>query len=208
MELLEYQCFKDLSKEETEKLQNSAKKIILPSNYILYYVGDICQDVLFLKSGSVRIYIQANEISCEEMTLYELKKGSQCIVNLFSTISGQKTIANAITQTAIEGWLVPKETINYLINNSESFRDFKMTSVNKRITALIALLANIKFSNIEQQLLNWLYVQGLDKIKITHDKIASIIGVTRETVSRNLKKLEHQGLIKLNRGSIIITDNF
>jgi CRP/FNR family transcriptional regulator len=142
------------------------------------------------------------------MTLYELKKGSQCIVNLFSTISGQRTIANAITQTAIEGWLVPKETINYLINNSESFRDFKMTSVNKRITALIALLANIKFSNIEQQLLNWLYVQGLDKIKITHDKIASIIGVTRETVSRNLKKLEHQGLIKLNRGSIIITDNF
>ncbi|WP_428023214.1 Crp/Fnr family transcriptional regulator [Arcobacter sp.] len=208
MELLEYHCFKDLSNEEIEKLQNSAKKIILPSDYILYYKGDICEDVLFLKSGTVRIYIQPNELSCEEMTLYELNKGSQCVVNLFSTISGQKTIANAITQTAIEGWLVPKETINYLINNSPSFREFKMTSVNKRITALISLLADIKFSNIEQQLLNWLYVQGLDKIKITHDKIASIIGVTRETVSRNLKKLEHQGLIKLNRGFIVISDNY
>jgi len=205
MELLDYHCFKDLSQEEKKIVEKEAKKIILPSDYILYYEEDICDEVLFLKSGSVRIYIQPKELSCDEMTLYELKEGSQCVVNLFSTISNQKALANAITITPIEGWLIPKETIVWLINNSASFREFKLDIVSKRVTALVNLLSDIKFSNIEQQLLNWLYVQGLDRIKITHENIACIIGVTRETVSRNLKKLEQKGYVRLGRGIISIS---
>jgi len=205
MELLEYHCFKQLSKTQQEKINNSAKSVILPSQKILYYTGDICDEVLFLKSGVVRIYIQPKEIGYEEMTLYEINSGSQCIVNLFSTISSSPTLATAQSITPIEGWLVPKDTIMWLINSSESFREFKMDIFGRRLNSLIDLLSDVKFSSIEQQLLNWLYVQGLDTIKVTHDKIASIIGVTRETVSRNLKKLEQKGYIRLGRGMIAIT---
>ena len=206
MELLEYHCFTGLDKQEQLKIINESKKVILPSEQILYYTGDICQDVLFLKSGVVKVYIQPKEIGYEEMTLYELHSGSQCIVNLFSTISQSKTLATAQTVTPIEGWLLPKDTILWLINNSQTFREFKMEMFGRRLNALIDLLSDIKFSSIEQQLLNWLYVQGRDTIKITHDKIASIIGVTRETVSRNLKKLEQKGYIRLGRGMIALSN--
>ena len=204
MELLDYHCFNNLTETEKEKVLNSAKKVMLPSEQILYYTGDVCEDVLFLKSGTVKVYIQPKEIGSEEMTLYELQKGSQCVVNLFSTISSSPTLATAQTITPIEGWLVSKDTITWLIHNSDSFREFKMDIVGKRMSSLINILSEVKFSNIEQQLLNWLYVQGLNSIKITHDKIASTIGVTRETISRNLKKLEQKGHIKLSRGMISI----
>lgn len=202
MELLDYHCFKNIHENEKVKILTDAKHVVLPSEQILYYTGDTCQDVLFLKSGIVRVYIQPKEIGSEEMTLYEVHSGSQCVVNLFSTISQNQTLATAQTLTPIEGWLLPKETIMWLINNSESFREFKIEMFGRRLNSLIELLSGVKFSSIEQQLLNWLYVQGLDTIKITHEKIASIIGVTRETVSRNLKKLEQQGYIKLGRGVI------
>lgn len=205
MELLDYHCFKEISEKEKLKILTDAKSIVLPSKHILYYIGDTCQHVLFLKSGVVRVYIQPKEIGSEEMTLYEVNPGSQCVVNLFSTISQNQTLATAETITPIEGWLLPKETVLWLINNSESFREFKMQMFGKRLNSLITLLSDVKFSSIEQRLLNWLYVQGLDTIKITHDKIASIIGVTRETVSRNLKKLEQQGYVKLGRGIISIS---
>lgn len=205
MELLDYHCFSGLCKEDQIKIQNEAKKVILPSEQILYYTGDVCDEVLFLKSGVVKVYIQPKEIGAEEMTLYEVTSGSQCIVNLFSAISSQSTLATAASITPIEGWLVPRDTIIWLINNSESFREFKMQMFGKRLNALIDLLSDVKFSSIEQRLLNWLYVQGIDTIKITHEKIANIIGVTRETVSRNLKKLEQQGYIKLSRGKIAIS---
>ncbi len=204
MELLDYHCFKGLEKEDQEKIVKNAKKVMLPSEQILYYIGDRCEDVLFLKSGTVKVFIQPKEIGAEEMTLYEVNSGSQCIVNLFSTISGSETLASAKTVTPIEGWLIPKDTIMWLINTSPSFREFKMDMFGRRLNSLIELLSDVKFTTIEQRLLNWLYVQGLDSIKITHDKIASIIGVTRETVSRNLKKLEQQGYIKLGRGVIAL----
>jgi CRP/FNR family transcriptional regulator, anaerobic regulatory protein len=204
MELLDYHCFKGLEIQEQQKIFQNAKEVILPSKKILYYTGDVCEDVLFLKSGIVRVYIQPKEIGSELMTLYEVTAGSQCIVNLFSTISSSSTLATAESITPIEGWLIPRETIIWLINNSVSFREFKMEIFGRRLNSLIDLLSDIKFSSIEQRLLNWLYVQGLDTIKITHDKIASIIGVTRETVSRNLKKLEQQGYIKLGRGMIAL----
>jgi len=202
MELLDYHCFEGLNDMEKEKIVQSAKSIILPSEQILYYSGDICKDVLFLKSGTVKIYIQPSEIGAEEMTLYEVNSGSQCIVNLFSTISSTPTLATAQSVTPIEGWLVPKDTIMWLINTSLVFREFKMDIFGRRLNSLISLLGDVKFTTIEQRLLNWLYVQGLDTIKVTHEKIASVIGVTRETVSRNLKKLEQQGYIKLGRGVI------
>ena len=205
MELLDYHCFNGLNEQEQNKVMQNARSVIIPSDYILYYTGDICNDVLFLKSGSVKVYIQPNEIGVEEMTLYELNSGSQCIVNLFSTISSSATLATAQTITPIEGWLIPKETVLWLINTSPSFREFKMDIFGKRLNSLIALISDVKFTTIEQRLLNWLYVQGRDSIKITHDKIALIIGVTRETVSRNLKKLEQQGYIKLGRGVIALT---
>jgi CRP/FNR family transcriptional regulator len=205
MELLNYHCFQDLNDEDKQRITQEAQKVILPSEYILYYAGDICDEVLFLKSGTVKIYIQPKELSYEEMTLYELQSGSQCAVNLFSTLSNAPTLANAITITPIEGWLLPKDTLFWLIENSSSFRQYKMQHINQRINALIQLLSDVKFTNIEQQLLNWLYVQGLDSIKITHESIANIIGVTRETVSRNLKKLEQKGYVHLNRGMISLT---
>ena len=106
MELLDYHCFNNLSKTEKEKVLNSAKKVMLPSEQILYYTGDICEDVLFLKSGTVKVYIQPKEIGSEEMTLYELQKGSQCVVNLFSTILSAPTI------TLIEGMISTKKDYN------------------------------------------------------------------------------------------------
>lgn len=204
MELLDYHCFENLNNEQKHKIVKDAKSIILPSEQILYYTGDICKDVLFLKSGTVKIYIQPSEIGAEEMTLYEVNSGSQCIVNLFSAISSTATLATAKSVTPIEGWLIPKETISWLINTSPSFREFKMDIFGRRLNSLINLLGDVKFTTIEQRLLNWLYVQGLDTIKTTHENIATIIGVTRETVSRNLKKLEQQGYIKLGRGVIAL----
>lgn len=204
MDILEYHCFKDLSDEEKGKVKEEAKEVFLPSEKILYYTGDICDDLLFLKNGSVRVYIQPPEIGSEEMTLYELKKGSQCVVNLFSAITDSPTLATAETLTPCEGWLLSKESLKWLIDNSKSFRDFKIEICGNRLNALLSLISSIKFSNIEQQLLNWIYVQGHEKILITHEQIASAIGVKRETISRNLKKLENKGYIRLGRGEIAL----
>ena len=204
MHLLEYEFFKDLSKEEQQSILEASKPISLPIGSMLYYEGDICKEILFLKQGKVKVYLSAQSISSGEITLYYISAGEQCLVNTFSTVTANEALASAVVDESIEGWLVPRENILWLINNSQSYRNFKIDLCGRRLSILMDLIKSIKFDQLDQRLLNWLYVQGKDSIKITHDKIASILGVSREAVSRNLKKLETSGNISLSRGEIAI----
>jgi len=204
MQLLEYEFFKELGAQEQQIIEAASKPVALPIGTILYYEGDVCGDILFLKRGKVKVYLSPESVGAGEMTLYYIAPGEQCLVNTFSTVTAGKALASAVVDESIEGWLVPREQILWLINHSESYRNFKIELCGKRIAILMNLIKSIKFDQLDQRLLNWLYVQGKDTLHITHDKIASILGVSREAVSRNLKKLEASGSISLSRGKISI----
>lgn len=47
-----------LEKEALTFLEENAKAISIPKNNILFYQGDICESVLLLTKGEVRLYIQ------------------------------------------------------------------------------------------------------------------------------------------------------
>jgi len=204
MDLFDYEFFNELDTQAKDKILQSSKYISLPIGSQLYYEGDINQDILFLKHGKVKVYITPNNVGTGEVTLYYISAGEQCLVNTFSTITQTKTMASAIVDESIEGWLIPKESILWLINNSQSYRDFKIELCGERLHVVMDLIKSIKFDQLDQRLLNWLYVQGKNSIKITHEKIATILGVSREAISRNLKKLEQDGSLKLSRGCITI----
>ena len=204
MDLFEYEFFNDIKAEDRERIEQSSKYISLPIGSQLYYEGDVNQDILFLKHGKVKVYITPENIGKGEITLYYISAGEQCLVNTFSTVTQTPTLASAVVDESIEGWLIPKESILWLINNSQSYRDFKIELCGERLGIVMDLIKSIKFDQLDQRLLNWLYVQGKNTIKITHEKIANILGVSREAISRNLKKLEKSGNIKLSRGSITL----
>ncbi|QFR49930.1 Crp/Fnr family transcriptional regulator [Sulfurimonas lithotrophica] len=204
MDLFEYEFFNDIKAEDRERIEQSSKYISLPIGSQLYYEGDVNQDILFLKHGKVKVYITPENIGKGEITLYYISAGEQCLVNTFSTVTQTPTLASAVVDESIEGWLIPKDNILWLINNSQNYRDFKIELCGERLGIVMDLIKSIKFDQLDQRLLNWLYVQGKNTIKITHEKIANILGVSREAISRNLKKLEKSGNIKLSRGYITL----
>lgn len=204
MDLFEYEFFQDLTEEEKSKIKDSSKTITLPIGSPLYFEGDVNQDILFLKKGKVKVYITPETVSSSEVTLYYISAGEQCLVNTFSTVTQNKALASAVADESIEGWLIPRESILWLINNSQSYREFKIDLCGQRLQHLLDLIKSIQFNQLDQRLLNWLYAQGKETIRITHEKIAMILGVSREAISRNLKKLEKSGNLKLSRGYITL----
>jgi len=48
-------------------------------------------------------------------------------------------------------------------------------------------------------------IAGSDVLNLTHQEIAEDLGLARETVSRILKKLEHEKVIQLSRGRISLS---
>ncbi|PHR54279.1 MAG: Crp/Fnr family transcriptional regulator [Arcobacter sp.] len=189
-----------LNKEQKTYLIDNLKPINIPSGNILFYQGDICHDILLLTSGEVRLYIQAE--ATDEITLYTLKVGEQCIINTASTLSNTQAISSAITQTDITGYLLNEEVVKKLMHQNDDYQKYIFSLYTIRMGSLATLIEDIKFRRLDERILKWLQAQGTSNIIIKHEELANILGSSRVVISRTLKELEHKQKVKLSRGSI------
>lgn len=200
MDLSAYPFSAELEEEAILFLQNHAKPITVPKGNILFYQGDTCDNVLLLIKGEVRLFMQPD--TTEEITLYTLHAGEQCIVNTASTLSQTEAIATAETVTDIEGYLIDVASLKKLTHLSDVYQSFVFSLYNMRMGALAELVNDVKFKTLDQRILKWLQTQEQPTVQTTHEQLANIMGTTRVVVSRVLKGMEHKGQIKLHRGAI------
>jgi CRP-like cAMP-binding protein len=89
-----------------------------------------------------------------------------------------------------------------------------MRGVLRFVEALMAQKAQAvlcsRHHTLEQQLCRWLLL-SLDRVQtqelaVTHDLVAAMLGVRRESVTETVHKLEHRGLILGRRGHIEVLD--
>ena len=195
-----YDFYKNLKEEDKKYLFDNSKYIELPKNFTLFYQGDICNDILLLKEGTVQLmmYGSINEL----ISLYEIQKGEQCIINTSSTLSNTTTIATAQTKTAIKGWLIPSAIVKELMIKSPTYQEYIFSLFSIKFSALTTLIEDIKFKKLDTRILESLKMKNEKIISITHEELANDLGTSRVVISRVLKDLENKNLIKLHRKKI------
>jgi CRP/FNR family transcriptional regulator len=189
-----------LESEALSFLEKHAKPVSVQKNSILFYQGDICDSVLLLTKGEVRLYIQDEGV--ESIDLYTLKAGEQCIVNTASTLSQTDAIATAESITDIEGYIMDEKHIKKLSSISSVYQNYIFSLYIIRMTDLASLINDIKFKKLDKRVLEWLEKHNKSTVKTTHEEIANSLGNNRVVISRTLKELERRGKVKLHRGSI------
>jgi CRP/FNR family transcriptional regulator len=189
-----------LEEEALTFLEEHAKPVSIPKNNILFYQGDVCDSVLLLTKGEVRLYIQDEGV--ESIDLYTLKEGEQCIVNTASSISNTNAIASAESITDIEGYLLDTPSIKKLAALSPVYQSYMFSLYTIRMADLAMLINDIKFKKLDVRVLEWLQKHNESNIKITHEEVANSLGSSRVVISRTLKELERKGKVLLHRGSI------
>ncbi len=200
MNLEKFPFYEELDDKAKQFLQMSLKAVSVPKGSILFFQGDVCDGILFLTSGEVRLYMQSEE--ADEITLYHLSPGEQCIVNTASTLSQTEAIASAVTLTDIEGYILDMYSVKELAHNSLAYQNFLFSIYTLRMGDLAQLVNDIKFKNLDQRVMDWLQAKESKEIKTTHEAIANDLGSSREVISKVLKSLENDGIIELGRGFI------
>lgn len=200
MDLQNYDFLNTLDQDTLTYLEKHLQPISLPKDYLLFYQGDICEHILLLTSGKVRLYTQANGV--EELTLYTLQAGEQCIVNTASLLSKTAAIATAQTTTPIEGYLLSAKSVEKLSNISPAYQRYLFSLYQLRFSDLTNLINDLKFKRLDERILEWLKNQNTLQIETTHENIAIQLSTSRVVVSRVLKELEQHKKVKLHRGKI------
>jgi len=200
MQLSTYPFLEQLEPEALQFLNSHIKPINIPKGTLLFYQGDICDNILWLTSGEVRLYTQSDSI--EEVTLYTLKAGEQCIVNTASLLSQTDAVASAETMTEIEGYLIDVESVKTLSKMSDVYQNYLFSLYQLRFEELTGLINDIKFKRLDTRIIEWLQKQPSNMIEITHEQLATELGSSRVVISRLLKEMEQNGTLILHRGKI------
>ena len=79
-----------------------------------------------------------------------------------------------------------------------------------RFSEVMWLLEQILWKRFDHRLAGFLLeesvLEGTDVLKITHETISNHLGNPREVVTRMLRYFQSEGLVKLTRGTVEITD--
>jgi len=192
--------FEDLSNEAQTLLLSHAKEVKMPKDMELFAQGDQCKEILFLVDGSVRVY-RLHE-SGQEITLYFLENGEQCNVNLNSAFTNTPAIGTAVCESEVEGYLLPADVVKTIYAAEAPYQQFVFSLFARRLEGMAGLIEDVRFKKLDHRLLDWLHEQESSEIIITHEKLASHLGTSREVISRLLKEFEHNGIVLLHRGRI------
>lgn len=171
---------------------------------MLIDIGDTITHMPLVVSGSVKIMTEDEEEN--ELLLYYLELGDTCAVTMNCCTKRSKSSVRAQTETPSEIIFVPVEKIDEWMVKYKSWRTYVIDSYNGRLNEMLAALDNIVFKSMEQRIKKYVvdkaWVTKSEEIKISHADIANDLHTSRVVVSRIMKKLEREGIIKQSRGSI------
>ena len=194
----------DMKQNDRAKIILSSRILSLKKNSIFFNSHEL-DGLLFLKSGKLRFFLSS--LDARELPLYYLNNMEIEFFENFNdkTISTILDIAFIVEKNS-EILLIPYSVLNLFRDKYSIMEKFLHNLTREKFSKSLLSLQNILLKPLKERLLNFLYSLNKTEISLTHEEIAKNLGSSREVISRNLKILEKENFLKINRKKIIILD--
>ena len=168
--------------------------------------GDYIRSVPLVVKGLIKV-MRENEDG-KEVLLYHLSAGYTCAASFSCCMVRKRSEIKVICDDDSIIYSIPLSTADRWMSQFPIWRNFIFTMYDNRMFALIDTIDKLAFSQLDEKLMHYLdelvVHKGSNKIKVSHAEVANDLNVSREAVSRLLKKLESQEKVKLDRGLITL----
>ena len=194
----------DMKQNDRAKIILSSRILSLKKNSIFFNSHEL-DGLLFLKSGKLRFFLSS--LDARELPLYYLNNMEVEFFENFNdkTISTILDIAFIVEKNS-EILLIPYSVLNLFRDKYSIMEKFLHNLTREKFSKSLLSLQNILLIPLKERLLEFLYSLNKTEIFLTHEEIAKNLGSSREVISRNLKTLEKENFLKINRKKIIILD--
>jgi CRP-like cAMP-binding protein len=195
-----------LPQPERERLFPYLKLVPLPLGEALYESGDMLRHIYFPTDAIVSLLYVLKDGASAEIAVV----GNDGAIGVALFMGGETTTNRAVVQSA--GFAYQMTGVRL---KEEFGRHGQLLHILLRYTqALITQMAQTAVCNrhhsVDQQLCRWLLLSldrlSSDKLTMTQELIANMLGVRREGVTEAAGKLQKLGVIRYRRGEITVLD--
>ncbi len=197
-----------LTPQQQSALTESAARQDIKKGTVIHNGSMDCLGLLLVCSGQLRAYILSDE--GREVTIYRLFERDIC---LFSASCMMRSIQFEITIEAekdAQFWVIPSNIYHDVMAQSAPLANYTNEIMASRFSEVMWLIEQIMWKSFDRRLAAFLLeeaaIEGADSLKITHEVIGNHLGNAREVVTRMLRYFQNEGIVRLSRGTVEITD--
>jgi len=195
-----------LASEAAERVFPHLELVPLQLGKVLYESGDAMRHVYFPTDSIVSLlYVMENGASAEISVV-----GNEGVIGVALFMGGESTPSRAVVQSAGSAYRLPGQKLKDEFNRHGSMRALMLRYTQSLITQMSQTAVCNRHHSIDQQLCRWLLL-SLDRLPgnrltMTQELIANMLGVRREGVTDAAGKLQKLGIIHYSRGTITVID--
>jgi len=200
------QLFAALPAAEFGRLAAHLELVPMRLGDILYEPGSQMQHAYFPTTAIVSLhYVMESGASAETAGV-----GNEGVVGISLFMGGDSTPSSAVVQTAGHGYRLAARLLKQQFNGAGVMRSLLLRYTQALITQMAQTAVCNRHHSIDQQLCRWLLL-SLDRLSgnrlvMTQELIANMLGVRREGVTEAAGKLQDLNAIKYHRGKITVLD--
>ena len=167
-----------------------------------------CLGLVTVKSGQLRSYILSED--GREITIGRLVDYDVSLLSASCVLPDMNFNVMIEAEKDTEFWSIPACLFKNLMDESIPVASFANSLISSNFSELMWLMEQIMWKSFDKRLAEFLLeesrLEGCAELKITHEKIAAHLGTAREVVTRMLRYFQSEGMVKLSRGTITLTD--
>lgn len=217
--------FADLEERQIERLAQQALPRRTEPGELIFAEGDPCMGLYVVFSGAVKIFKESAQ-GREQVLTVERAGG---VVAELPVFDGGPYPASCVPVEPSVLLFISKQDFRRCCREDPELALKVLASVGKRLRHLVGIIEDLSFLTVRGRLAALLFEMVREEqargspaaarsgtaktseplripLHLTQQEIAARIGTVRELVSRNLSRLQSEGIIRLEGHSLVIQD--
>jgi len=195
-----------LAPGERERIFPHLQFVELKLGQVLYESGDTLSHVYFPTDCIVSMLYVLSDGATAEIAV----AGNEGLIGISLFMGGETTPNRAVVQSAGHAYRLAGQRIKDEFHHDGSLQNLFLRYTQALITQMAQTAVCNRHHSVDQQLCRWLLLSldrlPANKLKMTQELIANMLGVRREGVTEAAGKLQRLGVIRYSRGQITILD--
>ena len=197
-----------LTPAQQERIRATSILHSVKGGTMLHSGGPDCLGLLLVKSGQLRAYMLSDE--GREVTISRFFEMDMCLFSASCVMSNMLFDVFIEAEKDSEVWVIPACLYQNLMEESLPLSNHSHNLITSHLSDVMWLMEQIMWKSFDKRLAKFLLeesaLEGTNSLKITHEKIANHLGTAREVVTRMLRYFQSEGMVRLTRGTVDITD--
>jgi len=194
----------ELPEEGYQRLLPQLEPVVFELGTVVYQNAQHLEYLYFPTTSMISLlYTMADGMTAEVGLT-----GNEGVVGIALFLGGDSTPNQAVVQIAGEAVRISAKIVHEEFNRGEAFQQVLLRYTQALITQISQTAACNRLHDVEQRFCRWLLLSHdrvkSDKLEMTQELIATMLGGRRESVTAVAGRLQDEGFISYARGHITI----